>query len=200
MLPKLEETANKDGEARIVMVSSEAVKFVKSPLDYTKLTTRIPGNGKAIKDLGGAFVRYADSKMANMYYAAELSERLRARGINNVYVNSCHPGAAGTTGLADDVVLGSIGVFMRVIAKRILTAIANTAADSAKTQVFLAASKTIQDDDVSGVFWWPTWNWTNRWVGCQKDAGKLPAVAVDMNAAAELWTKSEEAMQKAGVA
>jgi NAD(P)-dependent dehydrogenase (short-subunit alcohol dehydrogenase family) len=87
----LEQTASVHGEARIVMVSSNAYK-ISPKLDYKALTTRVEKDGDKVMDLKAAFGRYGTSKLANIYYAGELDQILRAKGITKVYCNSCHPG------------------------------------------------------------------------------------------------------------
>lgn len=154
VLDTIQSTATTNGEARIVVVSSEAVKFAASGIDYKALTTRIPGDGKSLFDLKAAMLRYANSKLANIYFAEELDRRLRAESVENVYVDSCHPGAAGATGIGDDVVHGMLLVLLKNAIKGLLKAVANTNVDSARTQVFLAASKKVRDEDIHGQFWY----------------------------------------------
>lgn len=87
----VEKTASQQGEARIVMVSSEVYKTA-TKLDYDALRTRIEGDGNSVWQLKAAFIRYCNTKLANVYFTAELDRRLQSRGIKNVYCNSCHPG------------------------------------------------------------------------------------------------------------
>ena len=61
-------------------------------LDEKALTTPIPGDGKSMRQIPAAFVRYGDSKLANIWFTMELDRRLQAKGITNVYTNCCHPG------------------------------------------------------------------------------------------------------------
>lgn len=61
-------------------------------LDYTSLTTACPGDGNSVWDVKPAFVRYGNSKLANIYFTNELAKRLREDGFKNVFCNSCHPG------------------------------------------------------------------------------------------------------------
>jgi hypothetical protein len=64
-------------------------------LDYTALTTPIPGDGTSLMHLGRAFQRYLDSKLGVLYLALELDRRLwDVDGVRNVFVNACHPGKA----------------------------------------------------------------------------------------------------------
>ena len=92
----MEQTASVNGDVRIVLVSSNAYKLSQK-LDYTALTTRVENDGDSVKDLKAAFGRYGSSKLANVYFARQLDQILRAKGIINVYCNSCHPGILQST-------------------------------------------------------------------------------------------------------
>lgn len=61
-------------------------------LDYKALTTPVPTDGSHWWHIFNSFRRYLNSKLANIYFTNELDRRLQARGITNVYCNSCHPG------------------------------------------------------------------------------------------------------------
>lgn len=63
-----------------------------SGLDYTALTTAIPEDETRVWDLPGAFKRYGDFELASIWFGKELSRRLRDKGVEGVYCNSCHPG------------------------------------------------------------------------------------------------------------
>ena len=73
----------------------------------------------------------------------------------------------------------------------------NTNADSAKTQVYLAASDDVRDTDVKGQYWVPVWSWTNRYIRCRRE--DLTAVAKDEEGQKKLWETSEEAVGKVKV-
>ena len=79
------------GDARIVVTSSVGYQF-SAGIDYASLTTTRPGDGTSLWDVKAAFVRYGNSKLANIYFANELDRRLREDGYKNIYCNSCHPG------------------------------------------------------------------------------------------------------------
>ena len=102
LLPLMERTANDTGDARIVVVSSLAYRFVGG-LDLSDVGEAKPGDGKRISDLPDAARRYGRSKRANILFAVELHRRLVTRGVHNVMVNACHPGTIGDTGLGGDV-------------------------------------------------------------------------------------------------
>lgn len=93
-------TAEKYGDARIVITSS--LGYTSSTgLDYRALTTAVPGNGSILWHLPGTFKRYGDSKLANIWFANELSRRLREKEVKNVYCNSCHPGMSSISEQTD---------------------------------------------------------------------------------------------------
>lgn len=139
-------------------------------------------------------LRYADSKLANVYFAAELDKRFRTeRGAQNIYCNSCHPGAVTTTGLG-----GTQTAIPQVVEKLVRWSsnfIANTVADAAKTQTVLAASKRVVEEDVHGEYWAPTWSWTQVYKGTGK--GSMSALMKDEDEWRKLWEFSEGAVRKA---
>ena len=107
LLPLLRSTAEKSGDVRVVITSSDAYKFVDK-VDLSDVDRRIPGDGGSIRDLPAATRRYGRSKRANILFAMELDRRLRAAppggsGCTGVRVNVCHPGTIGATGLGDGV-------------------------------------------------------------------------------------------------
>lgn len=96
LLPVVERSANEHGEARIVLLGSEAWKFATRPIDYDALRKELP---KSALGLVGGMKRYGTSKFAEMIFAHELARRLAARGVENVYVNSVHPGKPSSPSL-----------------------------------------------------------------------------------------------------
>ena len=82
VLPLLEKTADRHGEARVVVTASIAHK--KGRIDFANL------------DGSKGYARmpfYQQSKLANLLFAAELDRRLRANG-SKVKAIACHPGVA----------------------------------------------------------------------------------------------------------
>ena len=84
-------TSTKYSDARIVVTSSMGYTFATG-LDYVALTTRLPRDGDSMWDVKPAFVRYCNSKLANIYFVNEFDRRLQEEGYENIYCNSCHPG------------------------------------------------------------------------------------------------------------
>ena len=67
--------------------------------------------------------------------------------------------------------------------------------DSAKTQVYLAASKEIREKNVHGQYWVPKWTWTSRFIRCEQE--ELTALAKDEEEQRKLWEFSERAVKDA---
>ncbi|KAL9121747.1 MAG: hypothetical protein Q9187_001687 [Circinaria calcarea] len=194
LLDIVEDTATSHGEARIVVTSSAGYKGA-TKLDYKALTTPVPTDGSHWWHIFSSFRRYLTSKLANIYFTNELDRRLQARGITNVYCNSCHPGSAGGTGLGTGAIPGAVGRWVEVSAKAIITRVANTNADSAKTQVYLAASKEIREKNIHGQYWVPKWSWTIRFLRCEQE--ELTTLAKDQEEQRKLWELSERAVKDA---
>ena len=166
-------------------------------LDYEMLSTVKPGDGKGIADAPEALRRYSDSKLANLYFALELDRRLRARGVDYVFCNVCHPGVAGGTGLGNGG-LGRLGDYLEPAIRGFVKLIGNSNVDSAKTSVYLAAAREVKERKIHGQYWEPTWNWTSKYVACKE---KLPLTELgsDQEEQSKLWDFSLKAIQKAGV-
>ncbi|KAL8937733.1 MAG: hypothetical protein Q9216_004282 [Gyalolechia sp. 2 TL-2023] len=88
----IKQTSLTHGDARIVVTSSIGYQSATG-LDYSSLTTARPGDGDSVWDVKPAFVRYGNSKLANIYFVNELAKRLLGDGFKNVFCNSCHPGS-----------------------------------------------------------------------------------------------------------
>ena len=196
-----EASAKKNGEARVVIVSSLGYKKARK-LDYEMLCTVKPDDGKSVRDAPEALMRYGDTKLANLYFAKELDRKLQSKGVRNVFCNACHPGIAGGTGLGSgglgNGALGKIGDFLEPAIRGAVQWVGNSTKDSAKTQTFLAASKEIQEKDVHGQYWTPVWSWKSKYVSCKEE---LPLTELGSNQEEQekLWDFSEKALQKAGV-
>jgi NAD(P)-dependent dehydrogenase (short-subunit alcohol dehydrogenase family) len=82
VLPRIQETAGRAGEARIVTVSSEAHRGTS--IDFDDLNAETSYNG---------LHAYAQSKLANILFTHELARRLENEG---VLANAVHPGVVNT--------------------------------------------------------------------------------------------------------
>lgn len=111
--------------SRIVIVASGAHKVGR--IDYTNLP---------MKRHYGTFRAYSRSKLANVIYAKELSRRFQGSGVT---VNSCHPGAVGTSmGVNRQTGFGQ-GLMS------LLSHVFLTPKQGADTAIFLATSKTVEN-------------------------------------------------------
>ncbi|KAG9410104.1 hypothetical protein AC1031_018138 [Aphanomyces cochlioides] len=131
LLPILEASA----PSRVVVVSSEGHKYNTGP------------NGLDLDNLNDEsnYIWYGQSKIANIFFARELSRQLRERGINNVYVNTLHPGLIST-----ELARHTYWIF-----KWILSWFALTPDDGAKTQLYVATSEDIVKNDWHGMYFKP---------------------------------------------
>ncbi|KAH0542146.1 hypothetical protein FGG08_003446 [Glutinoglossum americanum] len=182
-------------EASVVVVNSMA--YARAPrIDYGELLRerRETGeDGSSIIHIRGGLARYGVSKLGLMYFARELDRRLRAEGILTIKVNSCHPGVVGSTSLGCDT-LNPVGKFLEPYIKSFVNLIGNSTTDAAKTQVFLAASKRVHEDDVHGEYWVPLFSWSSRYCECKSEA--ITKVAADEEEQRKLWAFCEEIVGK----
>lgn len=191
LLSLIKQTSVTHGDARIVMTSSIGYKSATG-LDYTSLTTARLSDGDSVWDVKPAFIRYGNSKLANIYFTNELAKRLREDGFKNVYCNSCHPGFAGATGLGH----GGFGAWGGAWAEgliRLLMKPLNTVEDAAKTQTYLAANPKLAQQNAHGQYWVPVWSWTQRYVRCQPE--ELTNLGKNEEEQKKLWDFSERAIQ-----
>lgn len=190
----MKQTSETTQDGRIVFTNSMAYK-AGNKLDYEKLTTVIPNDGQTLKDVGDAFKRYGESKLAALYGARELAHRIRGLGMRHIYTNSCHPGAAIGTTLGDGHQKGVNETFGRLLRFTLAKTIGNTTIDSAKTQVYLASSKEIKDHDTNGEFWSPKWALITRsYQGCA--AEEYTKLANDEHERKKLWDVTVDSFKK----
>jgi NAD(P)-dependent dehydrogenase (short-subunit alcohol dehydrogenase family) len=88
----MKSSANLHGEARITITSSLGYRLV-SKLDYEVFTNSIPHKQSALSRMRTSLQRYNNTKLGELYLAMELDRRLREAGVENVFVNTIHPGA-----------------------------------------------------------------------------------------------------------
>ncbi|KAI9839377.1 MAG: hypothetical protein M1838_004344, partial [Thelocarpon superellum] len=161
LLDLVKQTARAHGDARIVVVSSIGLKGA-SKIDYSRLQTRVANDGKSVKDLGPAMMSYFRSKLMNAYFAAELGRRLREEGVHNVYWNVTTTDLVSSHGQQHPVPM-----VVQNCLRKTIGLFTNSAQDSARCEVFLAASKEVADKDINGEYWEPTWSWSQRYTGCK---------------------------------
>lgn len=106
-------------------------------------------------------------------------------------------GNSGETGFG----AGSLGpqlYWVEDFIKWFVRKIGNSAEDSAKTQVYLGASKEIREKDMHGQYWTPVFSWGGRFVRCRGE--EVSALARNEEEQKKLWAFSENAMERAGAA
>ncbi len=79
--------------------------------------------------------------------------------------------------------------------RNVINIVSNTVQDSAKTQVYLAGSQYVVENDVHGQYWLPTWSLVSRrYRGCHQV--QTSALARDQTEWERLWRWSEEAVRR----
>lgn len=156
----LEERLVASAPARIIVVASHAHRRAKTGLDFDDLMSARSFDG---------WDAYGKSKLANIYFARELSRRLAKRGVT---VNSLHPGVVATEFAGADDAKGFVHAFFR-FGKLFL----KTPAQGAATSVFLATDPSVKD--TSGLYF------------AREKPAKPTRIAEDDACAARLWTISE---------
>jgi len=157
----LTERITQSAPARIVNVSSTAHQGARSGLDFDDLQARRGYRGMQV---------YSRSKLANIYFTTELARRLAGTGVT---ANCLHPGTVATGYGRDGDATGVLAFGVRVIKPFVLTA-----AQGARTSVYLASSPEVRD--VTGEYF----------VKCK--VRRASKVARDPEAARRLWELSEQ--------
>ncbi len=119
--------------SRIVNVASTAHKGARRGLDFDDIHTT--------KRYGGMQV-YSRSKLANIYFTAELAKRLAGTGVT---ANSLHPGTVATGYGRDGDAKGVLAFGVKLIKPFILNA-----EQGARTSIYLASSPEVEG--VTGVY------------------------------------------------
>ena len=175
LLPLLQSTANKYGNARIVVTTS-SLHLICRELDIRLLKS--PTRTKQLVPFDSCW-RYGRSKLANILFTRELARRLCKKGINNVYVNCFHPGNISTEAMDTwRSILGSVaGRFI----KSIFQVVGQTAVEGAATAIYLATSPQIKNLHHTGKYFIPI-----------ATEGETSKIAEDHYLAEELWSWTEE--------
>ncbi|KAI9347190.1 hypothetical protein DFJ73DRAFT_777589 [Zopfochytrium polystomum] len=175
LLPVIEETARKNGSARIVNLSSKLHNSsYPAGIDFDNIN-----NPKTY----GPLSAYGQSKLANILFTKELQKRLSARGFDNIYVNACHPGGVATDIYDTMPYVGRLSFLIKMV----LTGVAH----GALTQLYLAASPDVETvgGGQRGLYFEPTARLTTP-----------SAAAQDPALAERLWKWSAEVVKdKIGV-
>jgi NAD(P)-dependent dehydrogenase (short-subunit alcohol dehydrogenase family) len=181
-------------DGRIVFTASNGYR-VATKLDYERLVTRIPDDGKRLRDVKDAFQLYVNSKLALIYGVQELAKRARQIGIKTVYINACHPGNAIRTRMGKNFQSG-VSPFLEGLIRTVLyTAMGNSLPDCAKAQVYVSASSEVKDKDLHGLYWDPQWTCIRTYKGCRP--AELTDLGRDQNEVKKLWEFTVNALKKA---
>jgi len=128
---------------------------------------------------------YDHSKLCNILFSHELHKRLRAKGVNDVYVNAIHPGAVLTEATRNYFFM-KYTWFMKFV--RFITdagLLAWKPEDAALTQIYAAVAPEVIEQKISGKYFHPI-------------ARETPTseVARDHSKQKRLWEWSEELIAK----
>lgn len=139
LLPIIEETAKKNGSARIVNVSSWG-HFMpqRNGVDLPNIN-----NPKTYSP----FPTYGSTKLANILFTRELQKRLDMRGLTNIYVNAVHPGVVASDLMKKSAYISSL----EFILKHFLL----TPDSGALTQLYVAAHPHIVERGLKAQFFVP---------------------------------------------
>ncbi|CAO3590729.1 unnamed protein product [Absidia cylindrospora] len=163
LLPLLEENT----PSRIVTVSSLAHHAVFS------LNLENISDPKAYN----RFSHYGKSKAANILFTRELARRCKKKGVENIYVNCNHPGA-----VRSDFARHLLGATLTRIYDALVTV---TTEEGALTQLYLATSPEVEEEDVKGQYYVP-----------YGEAGTISSFTSSDENAEQLWNFTEDLLKE----
>jgi NAD(P)-dependent dehydrogenase (short-subunit alcohol dehydrogenase family) len=151
LTPQLKATAKKAGVATVVVVSSAA--------HYESYPGGILPSLAQLSDPAtyNRFMAYGQSKLANVLFAQELSDRLKADGI---LVNSVHPGGVDTN-LGHHIVEAVAAVSqtaadgLQSLKERHLSQVAWHPRDASLTQLYAAVGPALREQRITGRYFHP---------------------------------------------
>ncbi|RUS34753.1 hypothetical protein BC938DRAFT_478748 [Jimgerdemannia flammicorona] len=114
---------------------------------------------------------YGRSKLANILFVRELTKKLEAKGVKNVYVNANHPGFVAT-----DLHRHAEATTPKFIADFVTNYIHISPEVGAVTHMYLATSPEVEEKDIRGQYYVPT-----------AKPGHISWAARDDKLAEELW-------------
>lgn len=103
------------------------------------------------KEKYDTWLRYGETKLANIWYTKVLQERLDQIGANQVYVNAVHPGVVET----DLFVNMDNSKGMMKVANYVMKKIKINVKQGALTQIYAAAASQIEKDGIKGKYFVP---------------------------------------------
>jgi hypothetical protein len=100
-------------------------------------------------------------------------------------------GVVGSTSLGNGTLSPTGRYLIEPLVKSLVCLFGNSAVDAAKTQVFLAASKTVH---VHGEYWSPVFSWSMRYCGCR--SVEITKLAADEGEQGKLWAFCEQVVKR----
>jgi NAD(P)-dependent dehydrogenase (short-subunit alcohol dehydrogenase family) len=158
LLPLLEQSQ----PSRIVNVSSMGHRMATSSDGIHFGTVNVP-------DSYSPWWQYAETKLANILFTKELQRRLMERGVHDVYVNCCHPGAVRTE-------LSRNSQWFNFITRPLVHFFMVSVETGALTQTYLASSQDIETKKIQAEYFEPC---------CER--AEPTANAQNMELAGKLW-------------
>jgi len=181
LLPLIESTASKYGDARIVNTTS-SFHMGCQELDLSLVTSPTPVKWPANID---SCWRYARSKLAVILFTRQLAKILQKKGANNVYANCFFPGNIPTEAMDTwKQLFGPVGYLM----KGTFWVLGQSSTDAAATAIFLASSHDVVKRELKG-------KWSSRetcGTGRIAKSRRLWARAGWRAAQARLWERGLE--------
>ncbi|KAI9733726.1 MAG: hypothetical protein M1818_007140 [Claussenomyces sp. TS43310] len=170
LLPKLEDTARKYGDSRIVVTSSSFhIGCQELKLDLTMSPTRIKS-----PDAMDSCWRYARSKLGTILFTRELARRLEKKGAMNVFANTFFPGNIPTEAMDTwKDLFGSLG---GGVMKGAFHVAGQSPSDGAATAIYLATSPKVVERNQKGKYFIPV-----------ATEDKTSALAEDKDLARNVW-------------
>jgi NAD(P)-dependent dehydrogenase (short-subunit alcohol dehydrogenase family) len=146
LLPKLEDTAAKYGNSRIVLTSSSFhMGCQELKLDLTMSPTRIKS-----PDALDSCWRYARSKLGTILFTRELARRLDKKGAANVYANCFFPGNIPSEAM--DTWKDLFGTIGGSTMKGLFQVVGQSLTQGAATVVYLVASPKVEENGEKGKY------------------------------------------------
>jgi len=158
----LRERVSESGDARVVVVSSDAHTSARHGLDFDDLQTE--------RRRYSTFTVYGRTKLANILFTRELARRLAG---TDVTANALHPGFVATR-FARDGDTGMLGTLVMPL----LRPFALSPSQGAQTSVYVATAPELEG--ITGGYW------------VKSGPATPSAAAQDDDAARRLWEASEQ--------
>ncbi|KAI9350066.1 hypothetical protein DFJ73DRAFT_833003 [Zopfochytrium polystomum] len=142
LLPAIKKTASANGSARIVNVSSIVHKTVrKGGINLDKAND---------KTSYSPYYRYAETKLGVIQLTRELQRRIDVSGVDNVFVNTLHPGEIATEIIRPAAFIGPLTDAAKLFLMDVH--------QGALTQLFLSTSPKILENGYKGQYFVPIAN------------------------------------------